>query len=79
LKGNKLLLFDKSLDNWDRFGLIWNTLFFLWSAWVMVTQHDAFMLLFMLLFGWFFVMAYRTADRKRQVARAVAQLENGQQ
>jgi hypothetical protein len=72
MKGIELLLFDKSLDGWDRFGLIWNPLFFLWSAWLMVSQHDAFMLLFMLLFGGLFVFSYKSADRKRQAAQAVA-------
>jgi hypothetical protein len=74
MKGIELLLFDKSLDNWDRFALIWDALFFLWSAWTMVSQHDAFMLLFMLLFGTLFLFAYKSADKKRKAAQAVAAL-----
>jgi hypothetical protein len=72
MKGIELLLFDKSLDGWDRFGLIWNAMFFLWAAWGVAVDHDGFDILFMLLFGTLFVFAYKTADKKRKAAQAVA-------
>jgi hypothetical protein len=62
-------LFDKSLDSWDRFGLVWNAMFFLWSVWDVVVDHDGFGFLFMVLFGGLFVFAYNTATKKREAAR----------
>jgi hypothetical protein len=75
MKGTSLLLFDKSLNKWDRFALVWNPAFFILAAYWAISMHSYFELAFMLLFAVMFVLSYNTARRKREVARIDAKVD----
>jgi hypothetical protein len=75
MKGTSLLLFDKSLNKWDRFALVWNPAFFILAGYWAITMHSYFELFAMLFFGVMFVLAYNEAKRKRELARIDAKVD----